>query len=135
MNTHFEPYGFTANPQIRIAKSFIDYIMRYLAIHFLSPEELQELGIKADAHVSSTQATLNLGGESTLKVAATPASTAPATTTGATATPTEEIEVEASVKISVQSDAPPCPSCGSMTTKTGTCYTCLSCGSTTGGCS
>ena len=31
----FEPQGYTKNPDIRIAKSLIDYIFRWLGITFL----------------------------------------------------------------------------------------------------
>ena len=31
-----------------------------------------------------------------------------------------------------QSDSPPCPSCGSITVRNGTCYVCPNCGTTTG---
>jgi len=126
INTHFEPYGFTSNPQIRIAKSLVDYIMRYLAIRFLSPEEQQEIGIKVEGSVAPEQAKLNLPtiGEQNDKDAFVDETTG-STVGSPTATPTKE----------VQSDAPPCPTCGSMTIKTGTCYTCLNCASTTGGCS
>ena len=32
----------------------------------------------------------------------------------------------------IQSDAPPCGTCGHTTVRNGTCYKCLNCGSTTG---
>lgn len=123
INTHFEPYGFTTNPQIRIAKSLTDYIMRYLAIRFLPKEELDQLGIKVENYTAPEQAELALS----------PAASEPARDDAPdTASTVKEVKIE---QPEVQSDAPPCPTCGSMTTKTGTCYTCLSCGSTTGGCS
>ncbi|MEK7170925.1 MAG: vitamin B12-dependent ribonucleotide reductase [Patescibacteria group bacterium] len=137
-NSRFEPYGFTTNPQIRIAKSIIDYIARYLGLKFLTPEEQVELGIKADGDASSAQAQLDFS--------AIPAPTKlPEPTNGDMAAtpeplaqplepPIEENETIPTRK-QQQTDAPPCPSCGSLTFKTGTCYTCLSCGSTTGGCS
>jgi ribonucleoside-diphosphate reductase alpha chain len=34
-HTRFEPMGYTTNPEIRIAKSLVDYIFRWLGIHFL----------------------------------------------------------------------------------------------------
>lgn len=124
VNTHFEPYGFTSNPQIRIAKSITDYIMRYLAIRFLPADELMQMGIKVEGYVAPEQASLDLP-------AAAPAPVKPTTVAEA-----EKAEIASDMaQPEVQSDAPPCPTCGSMTTKTGTCYTCLSCGSTTGGCS
>ncbi len=129
VNTHYEPYGFTSNPQIRIAKSFTDYIMRYLALRFLTPEELAEFGIKADGQASVAQTSL----EFTAAPVITVAEPLPLTTEAVLGD--EDDEPAPAVMPAAQSDAPPCATCGSMTTKTGTCYTCLSCGSTTGGCS
>ncbi len=34
-HTRFEPMGHTKNPDIRIAKSIVDYIFRWLGIEFL----------------------------------------------------------------------------------------------------
>ena len=34
-NTRFEPMGHTTNPDIRIAKSLVDYIFRWLGLTFL----------------------------------------------------------------------------------------------------
>src|SRR3990172_8099539 len=34
-HTRFEPMGFTKNPDIRIAKSIVDYIFRWLGVQFL----------------------------------------------------------------------------------------------------
>jgi ribonucleoside-diphosphate reductase alpha chain len=31
-----------------------------------------------------------------------------------------------------QTDAPPCPTCGSITVRNGACYKCVNCGTTTG---
>ncbi|MBI4948054.1 vitamin B12-dependent ribonucleotide reductase [Candidatus Berkelbacteria bacterium] len=134
-NSHFEPYGFTSNPQIRITKSIVDYVMRFLGLKFLSPEEQQELGIKSTAAASSNQELLDLSapqakdsdGEETASQAKIVVQDP--LIEGVTAATIEPTLTE------VQSDAPPCPNCGSMTVKTGTCYTCQSCGSTTGGCS
>lgn len=128
-NSRFEPYGFTSNPQIRIAKSIIDYIARYLGIKFLTPGEQQELGIKSDSQASSSQAPLEL--ESNGPGQAVPITVKEKEDVDKDDTDEDDIIEEKPMAIT---DAPPCPDCGSMTTKTGTCYTCLSCGSTTGGC-
>ena len=36
-HVRFEPSGMTRNPEIRFAKSIVDYIFRWLASKFLSP--------------------------------------------------------------------------------------------------
>ena len=38
-HVRFEPAGMTKNPEVRFAKSIVDYIFRWLAAKFLSPEE------------------------------------------------------------------------------------------------
>src|SRR3989344_5405166 len=146
-NSRFEPYGFTANPQIRIAKSIIDYIARYLGIKFLNPAQQSELGIRADVDASSQQTQIEFNHpQETLEKELNGSDTS-ITDVGQLSPIVEEVQNElASDDYSeeepmitsgakIHSDAPPCPSCGSLTFKTGTCYTCLSCGSTTGGCS
>ncbi|MCA9234019.1 MAG: vitamin B12-dependent ribonucleotide reductase, partial [Planctomycetales bacterium] len=44
----FEPQGFTKNPDIRIAKSLIDYIFRWLGMQFLPGYKEASLGIDPD---------------------------------------------------------------------------------------
>src|SRR5262249_27409749 len=40
VNSRFEPSGYTGNPQIRYAKSIVDYIGRWLGGKFISPDYL-----------------------------------------------------------------------------------------------
>ena len=42
-HTRFEPSGPTQNPNLPEAKSIVDYVFRWLAIKFLSPEERQAI--------------------------------------------------------------------------------------------
>jgi hypothetical protein len=44
----FEPSGVTQNPNIPNAKSVVDYVFRYLAQKFLTPEERQTVSIPED---------------------------------------------------------------------------------------
>lgn len=49
VNMHFEPNGETQNPNIPTARSMMDYIFRWLAVKFLTPEERQSvLGVHTD---------------------------------------------------------------------------------------
>jgi ribonucleoside-diphosphate reductase alpha chain len=61
-HVRFEPSGFTANPEIPIAKSIIDYIFRWMGSRFLPPEDRATLGLvdRTSAGESSVQP-LNLG--------------------------------------------------------------------------
>src|SRR5687767_13435108 len=44
-HARFEPSGMTKNPEIRFAKSIVDYIFRWLATKFLSPEAQFHVGV------------------------------------------------------------------------------------------
>src|SRR6267143_6842297 len=44
-HVRFEPAGMTKNPDIRFAKSIVDYIFRWLATKFLSPEAQFHAGV------------------------------------------------------------------------------------------
>src|SRR5262249_34907400 len=53
-HTRFEPMGHTKNPDIRIAKSIIDYIFRWMGITFLPGYREAQRGLLADeGHASS----------------------------------------------------------------------------------
>ena len=112
----FEPSGFTKNKEIPIAKSIVDYIFRWMASHFLPVEDQDEVGIirrdDPPAQVADPKPT-----EPEFKVIATPK-----TTNGIS---TQKIAF-------VNTDAPACPDCGSITVRSGSCYKCLNCGATTG---
>ncbi len=45
--TRFEPYGITGNPDIPFATSVLDYIFRWLRLHFGNPAE--SLDVQAEA--------------------------------------------------------------------------------------
>jgi ribonucleoside-diphosphate reductase alpha chain len=61
-HVRFEPSGFTANPEIPIAKSIIDYIFRWMGSRFLPPEDRATLGlIDRSATAESSVQPLNLG--------------------------------------------------------------------------
>src|SRR5436189_652885 len=112
----FEPSGFTKNREIPIAKSIVDYIFRWMASHFMPVEEQDEVGIirREEASTPSVAAGQDpKPAEPEFKVIA-----APKTTNGIS-----------SQKIAfVNTDAPACADCGSITVRSGSCYKCLNCG-------
>ena len=113
-HVRFEPSGMTRNPEIRFAKSIVDYIFRWLASKFLSPE--------AQFHAGVNGRELDEGnGHGRLTATADPPSSArlaPAPTPYST--------------IQNQEDAPPCSTCGSIMIRSGACYKCSNCGNTSG---
>src|SRR3972149_1284449 len=44
-HVRFEPSGMTRNPEVRFAKSIVDYIFRWMATKFLSPQAKYEAGV------------------------------------------------------------------------------------------
>ena len=85
-HVRFEPSGFTANPEIPIAKSIVDYIFRWLGSRFLPPEERANLGLvdrSATAESSVQPLTLGFGGSGGPGSAGTPGSTGAAAPSGA----------------------------------------------------
>ena len=113
-HVRFEPSGWTNNPQIPYAKSILDYIFRWLASKFLSPEEQAAVGVQplpADDGPTPLPA---------------PSPRQPALP-GLGASDAARLFIN-------QADAPPCPSCGMVMVRNGACYKCLNCG-TVHGCS
>src|SRR3989442_3833286 len=59
IHTRFEPAGMTNNPEIRFAKSVVDYIFRYLGLKYLSKEDQDAMGLaKTMVENNETQAKL-----------------------------------------------------------------------------
>ena len=114
-HVRFEPSGMTKNPDVRFAKSIVDYIFRWLAAKFLSPEAQFRAGVNNRDEVVTTPEQLPLD------VKATAAS--------ATARQPKPASFAA---IQNQEDAPPCSTCGSIMVRSGACYKCTNCGTTSG---
>ena len=133
----FEPEGMTQNPEIPFAKSMPDYIMRWLASRFIDDTEvLEELGIMTDEVRNKKEAeTSQLG-------LGIPTDTAGPANGGsragrqggpvpAAAAMTETPPVRPA-KMQGLDLGPACEQCGGMMQRTGSCYTCSSCGNNTG---
>jgi ribonucleoside-diphosphate reductase alpha chain len=134
-HTRFEPSGFTGNPDIPIAKSITDYIFRWLALKFIPSEDGLAVAPPknltpgaAPALPSARASARTVEAQAALPVGAPP--------------PDGQANGHASGKANGSSghagafvnsdDAPPCPSCGSITVRNGACYKCVNCGTTTG---
>ena len=142
----FEPEGITGNPEIPFAKSLPDYIMRWVASRFIEDTEtLEELGImtqevRAKQEAETSQLGLGIatdtagpanGGNGHAKPGnggGTAKSSAPVP---AAAAMTDSPPVRPA-KMSGLELGPACEQCGGMMQRTGSCYTCSSCGNNTG---
>ncbi len=138
VHMRFEPSGYTNNPNIRVAKSIVDYIFRWMAMKFLPPEEAIAAGINADQEALADKivadAVVEPGGAGS-GYAGDPNKAEPEEVPKAEQTKLFNGKGETSELTSTfdnQSDAPPCDTCGSMMVRNGACYKCLNCGATSG---
>jgi ribonucleoside-diphosphate reductase alpha chain len=117
-HVRFEPSGMTKNPDVRFAKSIVDYIFRWMAAKFLSREAQYRAGVNNREELVTSPEQLPLD------VAA-----------AAGAAPTAVIASKATSSFAAmqnQEDAPPCSTCGSIMVRSGSCYKCANCGTTSG---
>jgi ribonucleoside-diphosphate reductase alpha chain len=110
-HARFEPSGMTRNPEVRFAKSIVDYIFRWMATKFLSKQAQFDAGVNV-AEPSQPE----LGAVDQPVVAAK----------------AEPKAGFAGAAIQNQEDAPPCSTCGSIMIRSGSCYKCANCGTTSG---
>jgi ribonucleoside-diphosphate reductase alpha chain len=120
-HSRFEPSGYTPNPEIRYAKSVMDYIFRWLALKFLpkdaQPREDASLVAPNGSEVENaaqlaTQFTRAAGGKTTVY-------------------PNGSVQPSL-VGVEHSDDAPSCADCGAIMVRNGSCYKCMNCGSTSG---
>jgi ribonucleoside-diphosphate reductase alpha chain len=115
-HVRFEPSGMTKNPDVRFAKSIVDYIFRWMASKFLSPEAQYVAGVNNRDDVAEGN------GHDLVKTAI------PRPPAARSAAP----KPSAFAAIQNQEDAPPCSTCGSIMVRSGACYKCSNCGTTSG---
>jgi ribonucleoside-diphosphate reductase alpha chain len=140
----FEPEGITTNPEIPFAKSMPDYIMRWLASRFIEDTDyLEQLGIlteqvrvKKEAQqafpLDDTNGHANGEGNGNGSANGEADDSAEAESKPATAALTDTPPV---IPARIGPDlelGPACDQCGGMMQRTGSCYTCPSCGNNTG---
>ena len=118
-HVRFEPSGMTRNPDVRFAKSIVDYIFRWLAAKFLSVEAQYRAGVNNREEVTTPE-------QLVLDVTA---SASAAQNDKSAAVRTTGMKFAA---IQNQEDAPPCSTCGSIMVRSGACYKCSNCGTTSG---
>ncbi len=109
-HVRFEPSGLTKNSDVRFAKSIVDYIFRWLAVKFLSPQAQFEAGVN--------------GREATQLPTAPPLAQVESSD--------DDLVTTQFAAIQNQEDAPPCSTCGAIMVRSGSCYKCANCGNTSG---
>jgi len=128
-HTRFEPSGYTNNPRIRVAKSVTDYIFRWLADKFLDEEtKAMYLNMETDAWRPGSE---KVGKGSKITINFSKAEENDESSFADAKTGEVVYESKGDV-FTLQADAPPCTVCGSITVRSGACYKCQNCGSTSG---
>jgi len=122
VHMRFEPSGYTNNPNIRIAKSLVDYIFRWMAMKFMTADEQRTVGVMNVSLVSNN-------GDEVQAVKANQENDSEekqSTLFGV------DNKVTHTSTFDNQSDAPACSTCGAIMVRNASCYKCLNCGSTSG---
>jgi ribonucleoside-diphosphate reductase alpha chain len=118
----FEPSGWTGNSELGFAKSIVDYVFRWLGYRFLSTEDKMAIGLVRTSEIVDPAPQLELLSKAVSM--ATP--TVPSQETTWSEPP------HTPRRMNSTPDAPPCPRCGWLTVRSGTCHKCENCGETTG---
>ena len=142
----FDPEGITNNPEIPFAKSMPDYLMRWLASRFIDdPDELEDLGILTPEVRARREAQQSLplgdgaetegngssdanGGNGNGHHEGNGSAADPVPPTAALTDSPPVIPA----RMQGRDLGPACDQCGGMMQRTGSCYTCTSCGNNTG---
>jgi ribonucleoside-diphosphate reductase alpha chain len=125
----FEPEGITGNPEIPFAKSMPDYILRWVASRFLDTDAQEELGIltpQVRARKLAEEAAQSVSSDTAGPEASAGTDSVPAATALTDSPPVVPARMQG------LDLGPACSQCGGMMQRTGSCYTCSSCGNNTG---
>jgi ribonucleoside-diphosphate reductase alpha chain len=137
----FEPEGITGNPEIPFAKSMPDYIMRWLASRFLDADAQEELGIltpevRARQAAQDTATAVRSSDTAGPAPEEAPEQEPPAASAGGPGVPAAAALTDSPPVVPARLQGldlgPACSQCGGMMQRTGSCYTCSSCGNNTG---
>ena len=127
----FEPMGRTENRDIPVAQSIIDYVFRWLASRYMSPEEAYDVGVMTPEIKAALAA-----GQYPLPLLGAVAPVAGGSGTGEAHRLGTAIDVAPAAfrapRANGHDDAPACAICGWIMIRSGTCYRCENCGSTSG---
>lgn len=142
INLSFAPAGITDDPDLRTATSLVDYIFKRMATTYLSFDDRLELGLASFedmpkeqislgvdemiANSAPEQADVHLPGEPSVNDMPVSSHQAPQAVSNA------QVSTHSTASKSSATQAPMCFNCGNQTQRSGSCYVCTTCGSTTG---
>ena len=122
-HARFEPSGMTKNREVRVAKSIVDYIFRWMATKFLSDEAQFHAGVNVRDDIASHKEERQKSSGEMVHELTAPAERLPGS---------NEPQTAAQFAIQNDQDAPPCSTCGAIMIRNGACYKCVNCGATSG---
>jgi ribonucleoside-diphosphate reductase alpha chain len=131
----FDPSGFTGNPEIPSAKSIVDYLVRWLSAKFLTEDEKRSIGIITEQMRAELEDQVPAG-QAPVEIEA---SAEGAVVVETAPTPNREqtsmdmgLAKSAGLSVQLDQDGAICGSCGWTMVRSGSCYKCMNCGSTSG---
>jgi len=125
-HTRFEPSGWSGNPDIGYAKSIMDYIFRWLQMRFLTGQQQLLFESFRPRTAEPGPQTSGTGSQDSAPSVRRPEAGTREPGAGSIHA------ADALSSIVDMGDAPSCSFCGSIMTRNGSCYRCMSCGSTSG---
>jgi len=125
-HTRFEPSGWSGNPEIGYAKSIMDYIFRWLQMRFLTGQQQMLFESFRPRTADGGPQADGVGSQDAAPVVRRPEAGTREPGPGSIHA------ADALSSIVDMGDAPSCSFCGSIMTRNGSCYRCMSCGSTSG---
>lgn len=146
---NFAPSGMTDDTEIRTASSIVDYIFRKIANEYLSFEARLELGLATFDDMPAEQPTLLdvpvqtelddtpvLNADDPDSLRDHPQAIASVEAPAPKQEPVAEVKHDHPKKTQkptiIDTNAPLCSNCGNITQRSGSCYVCTACGSTSG---
>ena len=135
--TRFEPSGMTDHPNIRSCTSIIDFVFRLLGMEYLGRTDFVQVkptGIQKNKAEQLAKMVAQARGQKTMELNGKEMTETKEQQPSLPNMPEvlQEVDPITAQLTNIQSDAPPCGTCGHTTVRNGTCYKCLNCGSTTG---
>lgn len=138
--TRFEPSGVTDHPNIKFCTSIIDFMFRVLGMEYLGRTDFVQVkptGIQKNRVEQMEHLVAKVSGQHTMPLVDKlenqnnnlQASLPNMEKTDVANINTSVVDKQLSA---MMGDAPPCGTCGHITIRSGSCYKCLNCGSTTG---
>ncbi len=124
----FEPMGRTENRDLPFAQSIIDYVFRWIASQYMSPQEAYEVGVMTP----EIKAALAAGQYPLPMIEGGAVGTASVNSTASASEADAVPPAYRAPRANGHADAPACANCGWIMIRSGTCYRCENCGSTSG---